>query len=180
MPPPEPLEPVDARTLTQTLERLQRASIQAVASTAGYSFEVVEMDVNGLDGRIIRPVPAIGQGEELPVLVAMKATTSIVVDPTKPAFSYQFKDRRHYDALAQRRTIMKAILLVMPAPKAQANWTYVQGGSLVVPTCYWLSLEGAKIASTTKSPTVQIPTANIFDAAALTGIVDKIDRGERL
>ena len=109
----------------------------------------------------------------------MKNTTTLRPDPQKASFSYQFRHRDHFDHLAKERPTIKAVLLVMVTTPEQSRWSASDHESLIVRRCcYWANLEGYK--STAKTPTIRVPTDQIFSAAALAGLLDRIERGEPL
>jgi hypothetical protein len=111
----------------------------------------------------------------------LKNTTQLKPDSSRETFSFKFKERKNFDALALRRKHNKAICVVMATPPVQANWTTASHDSLTLQhCCYWVNLEGYTVDAETQSPTVRIPTANIFDAIALRAMMDRADRGEPL
>ncbi|WP_394615252.1 DUF4365 domain-containing protein [Lentzea sp. JNUCC 0626] len=174
------IKPVVTRSFWECMEQLQEGYVFAVAATAGCTVEVTKRDIYGTDVRIIRPA-ATATAEEITVLAQLKNTTTFRPDPTKDSFSYQLKKREYFEKLAMRRRGPKAILIVMATSPTQADWTKGSHESLEVQyCCYWRSLEGETAADGVISPSVRIPTANVFDAAALTQILDRLDREEEL
>ncbi|MFF4889809.1 DUF4365 domain-containing protein [Micromonospora chersina] len=179
--PTQRIEPVDARTFTTLLEQLQMAYVAAVAATAGCTFEPIDRDVWGYDAWLIRPPSQIGFAEEVPLAVQLKNTTTIKPDPTSETFSYQFKQRKYFDALAFPRKNVQGICLVMASPPQQANWTAPGHDFMRLEhCCYWVNLKGRQVDPDIKSPSVKIKTANIFNAEVLSGMMDKLERGEDL
>ncbi len=172
--------PVIDSTFTTCMEQLQEGYVAAVAATAGCTLEPIKRDVYGTDVRIIRP----GRGdfnEEVVVMAQLKNTTQVRPDPSKDFFSYQFKKRIYFEKLAMRRTTTKAILLVMATELAQADWSKSSHNALEVRNCcYFLNLEGETAAEGVQSPSVRIPTRNIFDADSLTAMLDRVERGEAI
>lgn len=174
------IQPVIARSFSECMEQLQEGYVFTVAATAGCTVEVTKRDLYGTDVRIIRPA-ADANGEEISVLAQLKNTTTIRPDPARESFSFQLKKREYFEKLAMRRRGPKAILIVMATSPVQADWTKGSHESLEVQyCCYWRSLEGETAADGVISPSVRIPTANVFDAAALTEILDRLDREEEL
>ena len=174
------IQPVIASTFTGCMEQLQEGYVSAVAATAGCTVETTRRDYYGTDIRIIRPSDDSSK-EEVTVLAQLKNTTTIRPDPNKSYFSYQFKKREYFDKLAIMRSSPKAILIVMVTSPIQADWTKgAHDGLEVQYCCYWRSLEGETAGTGVKSPSVHIPTANVFDAEALTQLLDKLDREEAL
>lgn len=175
------IEPVDSRTFTTLLEQLQEGYVAAVAATAGCILEPIDRDYYGLDAWIIRPPAQIGASEEIMIGVQLKNTTQIKPDHSRDTFSYQFKERKYLEALALERKHNKVLALVMAAPRQQAKWTSSAPDALRVEhCCYWANLEGFEFSPHVKSPSVSIPTANVFDAGSLGAMMDRLERGEAL
>ncbi|AVH22669.1 DUF4365 domain-containing protein [Nocardia cyriacigeorgica] len=166
------------RTFTDCMEQLQEAYVAGVAATAGCSFEPTSRDTHGIDARLVRAPDALQ--EEIAVGVQLKNTTMVRPDPSRTEFTYRFNSRHDMEKLAQRRKYNKKILIVMCTSPLQHEWTAVAHDRLhMVHCCYWRYLEGESVPSVNK-PTIRIPTANIFDAAALTKILDQLEAGDSL
>jgi hypothetical protein len=160
------------------MEQLQEGYVNAVAATAGCSVEIARRDKHGFDLLILRD-PRIG-GEEASMWVQLKNTTK-AFDASKPTFSYQFSKRDSFDRLARFRSSPKAILIVMKTSPIQTAWTVGDHDYLRVHhCCYWASLEGRSATAGVESPSVRLSTANVFDAPALTRLMDKLELGEPL
>ncbi|MCG8916958.1 DUF4365 domain-containing protein [Actinokineospora sp. PR83] len=174
--------PVNPRTFTEYMEQLQEGYVAAVAATAGCSMEYIARDVHGLDVEFIRPGLDPTVDEEISVRAQLKNTTTKKPDTTNGWFSYQFSKRESFLHLSKkRRTAPKAILIVMVTSPIQADWTSASHDLLEVRhCCYWRSLEGEVPKDGVQSPSIRIPTSNIFDASALSDILDKIDKGGAL
>lgn len=173
------IKPVNARTFTQCMEQLQEGYVATVAATAGCTTQEVRRDVYGVDIIIFRD--GRDQQQEVSLYAQLKNTTTIKPDPLKPEFGYQFKKRLYMEKLTVQRTHPKAILIVMVTPPIQASWTLGTHNILEVRhCCYWKHLEGENIPDGVESPTVKIPTANVFDAVALNSIMDCIENGDPL
>ena len=171
------IRPVHDRTFTQCMEQLQEGYVLSVAATAGCVVEPVRRDLYGVDVMFVRSRgPKL---EEVSLYAQLKNTTTLRPDPQKASFSYQFRHRDHFDHLAKERPTIKAVLLVMVTTPEQSRWSASDHESLIVRRCcYWANLEGYK--STAKTPTIRVPTDQIFSAAALAGLLDRIERGEPL
>jgi len=171
---------VDANTFTAFMEQLQEGYVASVAATAGCAVEFTRRDLYTLDALIIR-----SQGhdrQEVSLMAQLKNTSTVGEQRAEnPHFSYQFRRRRDFEKLAMQRRDPKAVLLVMLTCPVQANWTVATHTALTTHhCCYWVSLEGQTVRPGVQSPTVRVPTANVFDSRALTEIMDKLDRGEAL
>lgn len=167
---------VDDITFTTCMEQLQEAYVTSIASTAGCIIEVVRRDLYGMDVSFLRPN---SQGHEESILWAqLKNTTTIRPDAAKEHFSYRLKKRRYLEALAKLRSRPKAVLLVMVTDPDQSIWAVGDHDMLAIRNCcYWTYIEGHAVDTGVESPTVNVPTRNIFDAAALTMLMDTLGRG---
>ncbi|MFD9241174.1 DUF4365 domain-containing protein [Streptomyces sp. NPDC059556] len=160
------------------MELLQRGYVTSVAATAGCTTEVIQNDNWGIDVQFIRPAASATEAESA-LYAQLKSTTKVTPDPSKEFFSYQFTKRQYFDHMAKLRTYPKAVLIVMTLPQSQYEWTEVShSGLLTKRACYWVHLEG--VTSTAANPSVRIPLKNVFDANALTQILDKVDGSESL
>ncbi|MEY9913312.1 hypothetical protein ABIA35_009579 [Catenulispora sp. MAP12-49] len=173
------IEPVDTTTFTTCMEQLQEGYVATVAAAAGCTMEFVRRDIYGIDVRLIRPRGV--DAEEIRVDAQLKNSTRVKPNPGASHFSFQFKERSHMAHLTKPRGQAKAILVVMATTGSQKAWTETSHDQHIVRhCCYWMNLEGHEIKDGVKSPSVRVPTANIFDAEALTMILDKLERGEPL
>lgn len=169
------LTKVVERTFTDAMEQLQEGYVSAVAATCGVAAQWPPRDYFKYDVELVRqPDTAI---EDVSVRAQMKSTTGIIVPTGASHFSYQFKKRAAFDSLVMHRNGPKHILLLMVIHQDQNRWTYSHHRAMLLRhCCYWLNMEG--MTSTAQQPTVSVPTANVFNAAALTGILDRIEGGQ--
>lgn len=165
---------VDERTHTDAMEQLQEAYVGAVASTAGCAVQPVGRDFFKYDVEFMRRLDM--SVEEVSVRAQLKATTALKFSKDGASFSYQFENREAYDDLVMARSTQKRILLIMLVHHDQNRWTYAHPRALLLRhTCLWLYLEGQ--TSSADRPTVSVPTANIFNATALTDMLNRIEKG---
>lgn len=173
-----PLVKVVARTFTQTMEQLQEGYVKSVAATAGVTAEVRHNDLHKYDLELTRQ-PDVGL-EEVMVRVQMKATTSFSLNAGATHLSYQFRKRADLESLTLPRSI-KHILVVMVVPRDQHHWTSSSQRHLKTrQCCYWANLEGMTVSAGVKSPSVQLPLSQKFDASALTGILNRVEKGVKI
>lgn len=171
--------PTRQRLYTQVMEQLQEGYVAAVAASAGVIAEFRRRDVHKFDVELSRQ-PDIAQ-EEVAVRIQLKSTTQIKPDPADTSFPFRFKTRPDFESLAMPRTVQPHILVVMVVGKDQSTWAEADQERLWVShCCYWVSLAGQVAPPKPEQPVVQVPTSNIFDAAALTEILDRIERGDPL
>ena len=157
------------------MEQLHEGYVAAIAATAGVSAQFVGRDMYKYDVEFVRQ-PDINV-EEVSFRAQLKATTTIAPPAAgATSVSYQFTNKSDYEALAMPRSTQKRLLILLVVHPNQNRWTYAHHRSLLVRhCCYWLNMEG--MSSTAASPTVSVPTANVFNADALTGILDRIHGG---
>lgn len=165
------------KAFTQHMEQLQQAYVGAVAAAARCSMNVIDRDTFAKDALLTRPSP-VGL-EETSVYVQLKSTTTKNPDPSKTHFGYQFKKRSYMEDLACPGRTVKVILIVMAIHPDQSSWCSAAHDVLTVRhCCYWKSLDGETVPAGVQNPSTKLSTASIFDAAALTGILDRIERGQ--
>lgn len=164
------------RTWSTCMEQLQEGYVAAVASTIGATAQFVTRDYHKYDVELIRQPDA--ELEAASVRVQLKSTTTIAPKLGDDSFDYKFKARSDFEALAMRRTTIKHILVVMVVHPDQNLWTTATQSELSVQhCCYWLNLEGQTAPPSPDAPRVSVPTANVFDAASLSGMLDRIELG---
>ena len=166
--------PIHDDTHTDMMEQLQESYVGAVASTAAVSVQPVKRDNFKYDLEFVRMLdPSM---EEASFKAQLKASTKVKYTHGGASVSYQFDDKAAFEDLAKFRKTTKRILILMVVHLDQSRWTYAhQRAMLVRHSCYWLNMEG--MSSTAAYPTVSVPTANIFNAAALTAMMDRLDNG---
>ncbi|WP_322938041.1 DUF4365 domain-containing protein [Nocardioides bizhenqiangii] len=162
------------RTFTDAMEQLQEGYVSAVAATCGVSAQWTSRDNHKYDVELVRQ--PVASSEEISVKAQLKSTTGISMPTGATHLSYQFKSRAAFDSLVMPRGLQKHILILMVVHKDQSRWTYTHHRAMLLRhCCYWLNMEG--MTSEADKPTVSVPAANVFDAAALTGILDRIEGG---
>ena len=73
--------------------------------------------------------------------------------------------------------IPRFLVLVLVPPQPEA-WLSVSPEQLVLRRCaFWCSLAGLPESENESSVTVQVPRANLFDVAAVTGLMRAINEG---
>lgn len=167
---------VNPRTFTDAMEQLQESYVSAVAATAGVAVQNVYRDLHRYDLELVRQPSA--SVEEVSVKAQLKSTTSISVKPGATHFDYRFESRSAFDSLAMIRTSIKHILIVMLVDRDQSRWSEVDDQAMLTRrACYWVNLEGHAAPERPLKPVVSVPRANLFDANALTGILNRIEAG---
>lgn len=167
------------RTHTDAMEQLQEAYVGAVAASAGATTQWVSRDLHKYDVELIRqPDPLV---EQASVRLQLKSTTTLQPAPGDTHIQFRFKTREDFESLAMTRDSVKHLLVVMLVGPDQYKWTYSHHRAMLLRhCCYWLNLEGMSAPSNPLQPVVSVPLENVFDSAALTGILDRIEGGESL
>lgn len=174
--PSSQLTKVVGRTFTNAMEQLQEGYVSSIAATAGVAVQNVSRDLHKFDLEFVRQ-PDITQ-EEVSVKAQLKATTRFSVKPGDDHFKYRFQSREAFESLAMRRAVVKHILIVMLVNPDQRKWSYAHHRAMLTrQACYWTYLEGQVAPATPINPVIEIPFANIFNAASLSGILDRIEIG---
>ena len=115
-----------------------------------------------------------GRGRDLPICAAEEDDWWLRL-PAKGSF---IRVQQQSRTSPPKRSIIKAILVVMSTHVDQRAWVEAGHDALTVRhCCYWSSLEGASVPAGVQSPSTTISTDNIFDAVALTAIMDKLSVG---
>lgn len=176
--PQSELVKVVPRTFTNAMEQLQEGYVTSVAATAGVTVQNVYRDMHRYDLELVRQPSA--SSEEVTVKAQLKSTTTISVKPGATHFDYRIDSRAAFNSLTMPRSVVKHILIVMLVHPNQRRWSFVHHRAMLTrQACYWVYLEGQAAPERPLKPVVSVPRANIFDASALTGILDRIEAGDR-
>ncbi len=160
-------------------EALSRAFVQAVAACAGVGVRYPLQDY-GIDLSLHAIVTRGQRRAELgPALdVQLKSTVKVVLSADAVAYDLENKA---YDDLRAVGPQASRILVLIVLPGDEAGWASQTEGALTIyGRAYWVSLRGAPPRAARKSVRVRIPRANEFTAAALRGLLDRLDKGEVL
>jgi hypothetical protein len=108
--------------------------------------------------------------------VQLRSTTRAIVRDDVIAYDL---DASTFEYLRRGPVSRPRILVLMVMPEAAGEWVDQDETELRLRRCaYWLSLRGAERSSATSSVRISIPRANVFDAVALTRLLDRRYRGE--
>jgi hypothetical protein len=159
------------------MEGLSRAYLQAVAAQAGVNVLFQLFDY-GTDVSLRAVDVRDGQYEDAgeAIDVQLRSTTRAIV--RDDAIAYDL-DVRTYEYLRRSPVSGPRILVLLVMPEAEGEWLVQNEAELRLRRCaYWLSLRGADPSSAASSVRVSIARANVFDATALTQLLDRRYRGE--
>ncbi|MEQ8973263.1 MAG: DUF4365 domain-containing protein [Coleofasciculus chthonoplastes F3-SA18-01] len=165
--------------INQRKEQFSYAYIYAVASTAGYSFQIAAkpMDFDGID-----IILAGGSGTGIiryPRLeLQVKCTSVNLVSHDIIRYSLPLKN---YNDLRVENVQTPRLLVVIVVPDKLDNWLTQSPQELCLKYCgYWISLRGQPPTSNQTTITISIPCQNIFNVEALTTLMQRIEAGETL
>ena len=152
-------------------EQLSIAYLHAVSARAGYAWEPVRIDRDGLDGRVCaRGAIVGGVSVESPSLgFQLKATSSLkkALDP----IPFCLRKKNYDDLRGVRGEPRYLALLVLPADPA--HWLRNDDHELGLRHCmYWCSLENEPANGNRRSTTVYLPRKNILDVNGLHALME--------
>lgn len=160
-------------------EEFSYSYIHAIASTAGYSFQLAPrpLDMDGIDG-IIAASASSGSMRRPRLEVQVKCTSRDVLDNEGIKYPLRVKN---YDDLRYDDPYISRILVVVLVPDNPDDWLQQSEAELCLRRCgYWVSLRGQPAMPNQTSVTASIPRKNIFNTNALTMIMQCLERGEIL
>jgi hypothetical protein len=160
-------------------EQFSYAHIYAIASAAGYSFQLAPrpLDYDGIDAIIARR-------DETNLIryprleLQVKSTSAGIISTDSIRFPLPIKN---YDELRGEHLQTPRILVVVILPADLQDWTRQSEQELCLRhTAYWISLQGYPSSQNQTTLTISIPRQNILNVDALQGIMRRIAAGERL
>jgi Domain of unknown function (DUF4365) len=150
--------------------------LHAVATAADVKVGKWDVDDESVDATL--GLPGAGGRLRLPKLdVQLKCTSQSLLRNDGVHFPLK---RKNYDDLREATPILPHILVVLVVPEPVEEWlTFVREERMCLHRhAWWMSLAGAEERAGVETPTVTLPRAQVFDVAALTGIIGRIARGE--
>lgn len=158
-------------SLTQRMEQLSRAYVQAIAARAGFAVSTPSVDDDSIDLCIS------SRGYRRPRVETQLKSTTVPAGDSHIAFSLR---RKNYDDLRTLDVIVPRILVVVLMP-ADVDACLEQSDEALVVRCAgcWTSVRGCPERDQ-QHITVHIPKSQRFDAENLSGLMDTIARGELL
>lgn len=160
--------------LSQRKEQFSNAYIRAVASVAGFSLAKPDVDEDSVDF-IIAQRGGGGTIRSPRVEVQLKCTGRDILNNGTLHFPLKMKN---YDDLRMEDILVPRILVVFCVPENLMDWLDHTEEALLLHYCaYWASLRGMAPTSNSANVTIEIPQANVFNAAALSGIMGRIGMG---
>jgi hypothetical protein len=161
--------------ITHRQEAFSLAYVQAVAATAGFRVQDgTQPDDDSVDITIAARGPG-GTVRSPKLDIQLKCQRGRPAD--EPTWPYDlkaknFEDLRHTDLQVPR------ILVVVMVPDEVAHWLDQDEERMLMRHCgWWVSLRGSAASANATTVRVQVPRAQRFDVAGLTGIMDRLGQG---
>jgi hypothetical protein len=160
-------------------EVASRAYVQAIAGRCGLASSFRDFDY-GIDLTLHdirrRGRRYIESGFKLDIQA--KSTTVTNLTATQVYYDLEVKA---YDDLREPEVGCPRILVLLVLPEEEVEWIEQTEDHLALRHCaYWLSLRGQGPTANQRSVRVAIPRANVFSAAVLQTLMDKVRRREPL
>ena len=164
--------------LTDQLEDLSRAMVQAVSAVAGVCYTEPRKDRISRD--ILFEDIDHGRLTDFPIIGAqLKATTQIELLPSDSDFLFPLPLKNYNDLRVTAQ--VPVILIVALLPKRPAEWMAMTQEQMVLRRClYWRSLAGEPDTANTTSVSVRIPINQVFDPATLVAMMNRVREGGSL
>lgn len=164
---------------TSAMELLQIGYLHSVVAAAGCNLGAPFPD-RGIDWTVNHESTQHALDPEASIKISLKSTSTVAPNPSGIHFSFRVEND-HLLKLEASPVLIPRILVVMLVPTSWDDWIDVGTDNLTINhCCYWVNLAGEQhtLAASGKT-TVHIPTANVFDAAALCGIMQRVGSGVR-
>ncbi|MDM8558411.1 DUF4365 domain-containing protein [Candidatus Parabeggiatoa sp. HSG14] len=162
--------------ISQQQEQFSRAYVHTIASVAGFTIYIPQVDDDSVDLGIAQ-TGGRGTISSPRLEIQLKCTYYHKLETSLPNFSYPLK-RKNYDDLRTPNVMIPRILVVIRVPEDIAYWlhhdseqrqTLRYGG-------YWLSLQGMP-QKNQKSIMVHLPRHQQFTIDSLQNIMQRLSQG---
>ena len=158
-------------------EQFSYAYLYAVASTAGYGFQLAlrALDFDGIDA-VIAGRGGNGAIRYPRLELQIKSTAQDLIDNDVIKYPLPIKN---YNDLRIANCQAPRILVVVLIPENPGKWLQQSEQELCLSHgAYWLSLQGYPASQNQKSVTLAIPRQNIFNVEALQQLMQQIEAGK--
>jgi hypothetical protein len=160
--------------LDQQKEQFSRAYVQAVAAVAGFAWSVPSVDDDSVDLTLHQRG---GGGTIRSPRLDLQLKCKAAVTPAEAEFSHSIK-LKNYDDLRESNVQVPRILVVVIVPDDLGDWLAHSEGEMALRRCaYWLNLNGLPASSNATGQTVTMRKAQLFNAASLRDIMNRIAGG---
>jgi hypothetical protein len=161
-------------------EEFSYAYINAVASAAGFSFQIASrpLDQVGVDVTITGLVSP-GSRRRTRLDVQVKCTSRDVIDSNNLRYPLDIKN---YEELRNDYPDDDPLILVVVlVPDNVDDWLHQSETELCLQHCaYWVSLRGQPATENQTTVTVYLPRQNIFTVNTLKNLMQRIATGESI
>lgn len=166
--------------ITTQKEEFSYAYISAVASVAGYSFQIAPrpLDLVGVDVTITGLVSP-GSRRRTRLDLQLKCTSQDLLDNEGIRYPLEIKN---YNELRNTNLDDDPLLLVVVlVPEKVEDWLQQTETELCLKRCaYWVSLRGQASSTNQSNVTVYLPRQNVFSVDALKTLMQRIAAGEAI
>jgi hypothetical protein len=162
-------------------EEFSLAYVRAIAAVAGCGTNIPIPDDHSVDIELIKRSADDGDGIHIvdPKLgIQAKCTSRNFLNDGIISFPLPVKN---YTDLRKVKLSVPRILVVHTVPAETEHWLLHSEVEMSLRRCsYWVSLKGHPATENTESVTVRISQKNVFNPAALLGIMERIERGQAI
>ncbi|MHC5747681.1 MAG: DUF4365 domain-containing protein [Nostoc sp.] len=166
--------------ITTQKEEFSYAYISAVASVAGYSFQIAPrpLDLVGVDVTITGLVSP-GSRRRTRLDLQLKCTSQDLLDNQGIKYPLEIKN---YNELRNTNLDDDPLLLVLVlVPEKVEHWLQQTETELCLKRCaYWVSLRGQASSTNQTNVTVYLPRQNVFSVDTLKTLMQRIAAGEAI
>jgi hypothetical protein len=156
-------------------EQFSNAYVRAVASVAGCSASIPEVDDDSVDLSLKKKGGFDYQYMSPQIDIQLKCTSQDVINDENIVFPLNVKN---YNELHQN-SLVPRILVVVIVPDKIDDWLYQTEEQLSIKKCgYWLSLRKMNETENENSVTVYIPRNQQFTVNQLADLMNMVGNGE--
>jgi len=155
-------------TEEQQKEQFSIAYVSAVAAVAGVNTYTPKVDDDSIDlgFQLVVRRERVRRAS----LEAQLKCSSVAVGDDE-AFRFPLKVKNYNDLVGD--DIVPRVLILVVVPTAVADWATLTAGQLTLRhAAYWVSLAGLPPSANAATVTVSVPKSQLFDAAALRGLLE--------
>ena len=163
--------------LSQRKEQFSHAYVRAVAAVAGFAVAIPEVDEDSIDmtlsGRGVNGLPLRPKLD-----IQLKCTSDDIIRGDQMVYPLK---RKNHDEPRITEFLAPRLPVVVHVPRSEDEWLRRSEEELTMRRCgYWASLYGMAKTTNVSTVTIQLPRANVFDVAGLTGLMGRAARRETL
>lgn len=155
--------------LSNRKEEIQRGAINAIAAAAGCNTMVPAID-EGDD--VILSYQAAGSEEMKMLGLQLKATSARNRWNAQHTEITAHLSRQRYDKYRSTNVTFPKIIVIMDLPESVDDWVDISPERMGVGKNYWVSIAGFPEKNRTGQIAVRASADNVFDDAALCGIMN--------